>query len=267
MAKRKQKTEEELEQELLDRNIRDQEHAMGLGLIPLFPTRYFEVGERVTLGAHEEVYVREIHGDGLFYVCEAMGVKRGRETQPHDEMHVNSWVDLYKYDQNLPTQFTKEEKYYVRQLNSGIDSLLSMVYASHAGVDFDVEYQREHVWELEDKVALIDSIYNNVDIGKIVFVQLHEGTKGKYYQVLDGKQRMTALCEFYEDRFPYKGFYFSNLSWQDKHTFRNHPITYGFLENPDKRGIYETFVKLNTCGKPMDHKHIEKVQKLLDDLK
>ncbi len=267
MAKKKQKTEEELNQELLDRNIRDLEHAMELGLIPLNPTRHFEVGERVTLGAHEEVYVREIHADGLFYVCEAMGVKRTRGVPPQDEMHVNSWVDLYKYDQEHKTKFTKEEKYYVRQLNSGIDSLLSMVYASHAGVDFDVDYQREHVWDLEDKVALIDSIYNNVDIGKIIFVQLHEGTSGRYYQVLDGKQRLTALCEFYEDRFPYKGVYFSQLSHRDKHTFRGHGITYGFLENPDKRGIYETFVKLNTCGKPMDNKHIEKVRKLLKNLK
>ena len=141
-----------------------------------------------------------------------------------------------------------------------------MVYAAHAGMDFDVEYQREHVWEIEDKVALIDSIYNNIDIGKFVFIQLHESTDGKYYQVLDGKQRLTALCEFYEDRFPYKGVYYSQMCHRDKHTFRNHNITYGFLENPSKRAIYESFVKLNTCGKPMDHKHIDKVKELIKDL-
>jgi len=266
MIKKKQKSPEELEQELVDRYVNELERSLDLGIIPLNPTRTFDVGERVVLGALNEVYVREIHADGMFYVCEAVGVKRDRNKPPRNEIHVNAWQDLYKYGNNQPTQFTKEEKYRIRQLNSPIDSLLSMVYASHAGVDFDAEYQREHVWELEDKVALIDSIYNNVDIGKIVFVQLNEKTEGRYYQVLDGKQRLTALKEFFEDRFPYKGVYFSQLSHRDKHTFRNHGITYGYLENPDLRGIYESFIKLNTCGKPMDHKHIDKVRGLLNDL-
>jgi len=266
MAKKKKETPEELVHSNMLRNIKEEERAVELGLTPSNPTRFFEVGERVTLGAHEEVYIREIHADGMFYVCEAIGVKRDRYKPAVNEMHVNAWQDLYKYDQNQPTQFTKEEKYYIRQLNSPLDSLLSMVYAPHAGVDFEVEYQREHVWELEDKVSLIDSIYNNVDIGKIIFVQLRGDTEGRYFQVLDGKQRLTALCEFFEDRFPYKGVYYSQLSHRDKHTFRNHGITYGYLENPDQRGIYETFVKLNTCGKPMDNKHIEKVRGLLNDL-
>jgi len=38
------------------------------------------------------------------------------------------------------------------------------------------------------------------------------------------------------------------------------------LECPDKRGIYETFIKLNTCGKPMDQKYINNVQNLLNEL-
>lgn len=266
MGKTKEQINEERIQGNIRRNIEEQQRAVDLGLTPKNPTRFFEIGERVVLGALEEVYIREIHADGMFYVCEAIGVKRDRFSPPINEIHVNAWQDLYKYEDRLPTQFTKEDKYYIRQLNSPLSSLLHMVYASHAGVDFDVEYQREHVWDLEDKVALIDSIYNNVDIGKIVFVQLNEKTQGKYYQVLDGKQRLTALCEFFEDRFPYKGVYFSQLSFRDKHTFTDHNMTYGYLENPDQRGIYETFVKLNTCGKPMDKKHIEKVRALLNNL-
>jgi hypothetical protein len=141
------------------------------------------------------------------------------------------------------------------------------MYGTHAGVDFNVEYQRDHVWTLEDKRDLLESIFNNVDIGKFVFVQRDESHRGKYYEILDGKQRLTALREFYEDRFEYKGVVFSRLSAMDKHKILGHPITYGFLENPSERGIYTSFIKLNTCGKPMDHKHIDKVKKLLEDLK
>ena len=266
MAKNNKQDPEILKQDLVDSNVKDMFKVIERGLIPLNPTRSFEPGERIIFGAHDEVYVREVHSDGLFYICEGIGIKRGRNVPRANEFFVQPWYDIYKYNQERKTEFTKKEKYYIRQLNSGIESLLHLVYAPHAGVDFDVEYQREHVWELEDKVDLIDSIYNNVDIGKFVFVQNSIKTEGRYYQVLDGKQRLTALCEFYEDRFPYKGVYFSEMSRRDKHTFRDHGITYGYLENPDQRGIYESFIKLNTCGKPMDSSHINKVKELLTNL-
>lgn len=270
MAKRgkiEKKTPEELKQMNLESSLKEMRRAVELGIIPKNPTRYFNVGERVHLGAHEEVYVREIGENLLYYVLEAIGVRRVARSEGSNEYHVAAWMEIYPYDKSADTKFAREEKYRIRLLNSGVDSLLNMVYGSYAGVDFDAEYQREHVWTLEDKIALIDSIFNNIDIGKFVFVQLHESTLGKYYQVIDGKQRLTALCEFYEDRFQYKGYYFSQLSFHDRYKFLNHPIAYGFLENPDKRGIYETFIKMNTCGKPMDHKHIDKVKKMLEGLK
>jgi len=270
MAKRNKievRTPEEIRQSLLKSNLKEMRRSVDLGIIPKNPTRHFNVGDRVRLGALEEVYVREIGEGELYYVLEAVKVRRDPRSEGTDEYHVAAWMEIYPYDKSSDTKFRIEEKYRIRLLNSGIDSLLHMVYASHGGVDFDAEYQREHVWKLEDKIALVESIFNNIDIGKFVFVQLHESTMGKYYQILDGKQRLTALCEFYEDRFQYKGYYFSELSFYDRYKFLNHSISYGFLENPDARGIYETFIKMNTCGKPMDHKHIDKVKKLLEDLK
>ena len=91
--------------------------------------------------------------------------------------------------------------------------------------------------------------------------------KGKLYEILDGKQRLTTLVEFYEDRFKYRGFYFSELSFRDQHKFTGHSITYGYLENPSKEAIFETFIKLNTCGKPMASKHIDHVKELLTEIK
>jgi len=267
MAKRKVLSPEEHSKMLLESSIKDIKRSIELGITPSNPTRYFNIGDRVHLGAHEEVYVREIGEGGIYYILEAIGVKRDPRSEGHNEFHVAPWLELYPYGQSKDTNFAKEEEYRIRQYNSGIDSLLHMVYGGHAGVDFDAEYQREHVWTLEDKVALIESVFNNIEIGKFVFVQRHESTPDKYYQIVDGKQRLTALCEFYEDRFPYKGVYFSQLSFNDKYKFTGHSVAYGFLENPNTRAIYETFIKMNTCGKPMDHKHIDKVKKLLNDLK
>lgn len=267
MAKRRkiEITPEERAKLVLDSNIKDIEEKISYGQIPNNPTRFFSVKERVFWGAHKEVYIEEIRKDGLYYIIRCVNVQRNRETPPADELHAIAWHDIFKTDGHKPTTFKKEEQYRIIQSNSSIESLLHMVY--HSGVEFDVEYQREHVWELKDKVALIDSIFNNIDIGKFVFVQRPFSVRDKAYEIIDGKQRLSAICEFYEDRFMYNGFFFSELSFRDKNKFENHSVVYGTLTNPTKEQIYDAFIKLNTCGKPMEHKHIEKVQKLLEEEK
>lgn len=249
---------------LLDRDLKKIKENIAWNIIPKNPTRKFIVGEHVQWGAHKESYVIEIGDDNLYYLIVSKNIQRDRSRPPEDEYHYVEWFRLFKLNVVKPTTFRKEEKYQIRLLNAGVNSLLHMTY--HAGVDFDVDYQRDHVWGIDDKIALIDSIFNNIDIGKFVFIRRDFGVEDKLFEILDGKQRLTALKEFYEDRFKYNGFFFSELSNADKDKFENHGITYGYLENPDKRAIFESFIKLNTCGKPMNVKHIQKVKKLLNEL-
>ena len=252
--------------ELLERDLQDIKDSIKIGILPLNPTRKFVVDERIRFGGFKEVYIREIGEDNLYYMVEAIGVSRERDKPARNEFHWCGWYELFPMSQSVQTSFAIEDKYYLRLMNSSIESLLHLIYAPHAGVDFDVEYQREHVWTISDKVALIESIFNNIDIGKFVFSERPMGTKGKLLEVIDGKQRLSALKEFYEDRYQYCGYYFSQLSFADRHKITGHGITYGYLESPTRRAVYTTFIKLNTCGKPMDIKHINKVKKLLKEL-
>ena len=260
MAKKNKITPEEQANFLLKSSIKDIEERISFGQIS-DPTRFFSIGDRVHYGAHKEVYVEEIHRNGMYYTLRCKNVQRTREVKRQDELQIVAWHDTFLYNAHKQTSFKKEELYRITQSNSSIDSLLCMVYNS--GVDFDVEYQRDHVWEISDKENLIDSIFNNIDIGKFVFVQRSFSVNEKQYEIIDGKQRLTAICEFYEDRFQYKGYYFSELSFADKNKFEGHSISYGYLTEPTKTMIYDAFIKLNTCGKPMDIKHIKKVNKLL----
>lgn len=262
---KKVKTPEEHQKEMMVSELRDIRERLVFGILPKNPTRQFAVGELVQWGAMSETYIREVHEGGLYYTIESIGVKRDRDKPPQNEKRLAEWHEINKIGRRQDTDFYKKDDHDIRLLNSGIESLICMVY--HAGVDFDVDYQRDHVWAMADKVALIDSIYNHVDIGKFVFVQRNLGHNGKLYEIIDGKQRLTAICEFYEDRFPYKGKYFSQVSSDDRWKFLRHGITYGYLENPTRRAIFETFIKLNTTGRPMENKDIDKVKKLLNELK
>jgi len=268
MAREKKMNTEENEKRLCTVAISDCEEAIANGILTVPPKRRtYKVGQRIRWGNHRETYIREVYRDGMYYLAETIGVQRQKNGVIRNELHIHRWCDILPYNAHKDTTFAKEEKVYLRILNSPISSLINMVHANHAGVDMDVDYQREHVWTKADKIALIDSVFNNVEIGKFVFVQRNMRAAGKLYEILDGKQRLTAIIEFVEDRLKYRGFYFSELSFRDQHKFTETNISYGYLENPSKEAIFETFIKLNTCGKPMASKHINHVKHLLKEFK
>jgi hypothetical protein len=60
------------------------------------------------------------------------------------------------------------------------------------------DFQREFVWKLKQKSELIESILMGIPLPMIYFF---EGDSG-IIQVVDGKQRLTSLFEFLDDKFP-----------------------------------------------------------------
>lgn len=68
--------------------------------------------------------------------------------------------------------------------------------------DLKPDFQRDIVWNKEKQQKLIDSIMRGWHIPPIHLVEI----KGKnYYEVLDGKQRLFSILNFYNDEFPFKG--------------------------------------------------------------
>ena len=65
----------------------------------------------------------------------------------------------------------------------------------------DPEYQRRHRWSPERKSRLIESFLMNVPVPPVF---LYERDLARY-EVMDGRQRLTALSEFYGDKLELKG--------------------------------------------------------------
>src|SRR6266850_4344662 len=70
-------------------------------------------------------------------------------------------------------------------------------------IDMKPDYQREgRLWSRADKAFLIDSILNGYDIPKIYMADFTVGIvslnrKGLPYAIIDGKQRLEAIFEFF----------------------------------------------------------------------
>lgn len=72
----------------------------------------------------------------------------------------------------------------------------------------DPEYQRRHRWSVERKSRLIESFLMNVPVPPVF---LYERDLARF-EVMDGRQRLTALSEFYADQFALAGLqYWSDL--------------------------------------------------------
>lgn len=68
-------------------------------------------------------------------------------------------------------------------------------------------YQRKLVWSTEDKQRLVESIFSAFPIPLLLFADIKDGGE-KYFEIIDGMQRINALIYFIENRVSYQGKHF-----------------------------------------------------------
>jgi hypothetical protein len=141
-----------------------------------------------------------------------------------------------------------------------ISALLGRYY--HFGTDMNPDYQRDYVWSEEDKVALIDSIFHGIDIGKFAYAD-NPVSDHYLYEIIDGKQRLRTIIDFYENRFPYKGKYFNDLCYRDQNHFENYAVSVADVRNVDRNTVMKYFVAMNSQGRIMDSAHLDKVRAMI----
>lgn len=136
--------------------------------------------------------------------------------------------------------------------------------------DKETPYQRDLVWTLQEKQLLIESIYNDIDIGKFVirtrpFEYFYGKNKGSK-DIVDGKQRLHTLYEFVNDEFPdINGNYWSDFSKiAQRKFFRFGRLTYGQIgETATDEEVLKIFLNINFAGVQMSVEHINYVKSLL----
>lgn len=261
MAKKIKLTPEEELKQHIKHDMEDAEREMRYTGAPSYT---FKIGDKVRVGNLNNCVV-----DQVLYNGRAYGIKCTRRDNNYGNPIDREWYRVVSWVNVRPFNDTKESLAKNQDIrldirNYSIDNILNTYY--FFGINMDPEYQRGYTWNLEDKVALIDSIFNNIGIGKIVLVHKdfsYYSDIGYSYEVLDGKQRIKALTEFYENRFPYKGKYYNDLTVADQHLFKGFPLGTGIIEDADEKTILKYFLLLNTSGKSMDKEHLEKVKNKL----
>ena len=231
------------------------------------PSYFFKVGDKVRYGAMKECVVDEVLYNGKVYGLKCIATNNNYgHSYDYETYRVAMWTEVRPLESG-DTTFAENQDVKLYFNNSTIDSLIHKHY--HFGIDFNPDYQRGYVWEQEDKELLIDSVFKNIDIGKFVFIRLSDTewtNRNLGYEILDGKQRLSTLIEFYEDKITYKGKYFNELSWKDKNVFLDHMISVAEVKETDRKTVLKYFLMLNRTGKAMDESHLNEVEQMLKEL-
>lgn len=226
-------------------------------------SRKFSVGELVNFGSHPNAKIEAVYENNRVYKVRCWGTysEYGRQVE-RDVFHYVNWTQL------LPLSAFKDRSetvvnrdVHLNYSNMVVDSILSTYYN---GIDMNPEYQRDFVWSAEDKVALIDSIFNNRSIGSYILCFNGYG-KEVIYEVLDGKQRIQALVDFFEDKFRYKGKLYTEMSQTDRNWFENFEFPRAKVEKPTREQKIKIFIHVNTTGRHMEKEHLDKVKSMLKE--
>lgn len=149
--------------------------------------------------------------------------------------------------------------------------------------NFDAPYQRDYnVWDDDQKAFLIDSIMKNFPMPPIFLEQKIDERTGKTtYDVIDGKQRLTTIIDFVENKVKLPehfgqdiyGIELLNLKTfeeiremvdgndyvKDYLTgFWSYVISIEYIENPDYKVVDNIFDRLNRGGERLNEQELRK---------
>lgn len=138
-----------------------------------------------------------------------------------------------------------------------------------------VYYQRDFCWTIQQNQLLIESIFNQIPIGRFIFRkrswEYFEKYKddpirqGSHYEIVDGKQRLNAIKQFIENKYPTQdGYYYKDFSINAVRRFERYSnlVVAELYENTTDEEVKEIFLLTNFSGVQMSIEHLEFVKNI-----
>lgn len=122
-------------------------------------------------------------------------------------------------------------------------------------LELSPKYQRNSVWNVKAKSYLIDTIIQGLPIPPIFMRQrIDVTTKKTYREIIDGQQRLRAITEYIQNKFPiskthnelYGGLRYDDLDEEMQEQILEYDLFVEVISEKEDPVIYDMFARLNT---------------------
>ncbi|MDR2070359.1 MAG: DUF262 domain-containing protein [Treponema sp.] len=110
-------------------------------------------------------------------------------------------------------------------------------------LDIRPKYQREFVYNAEQRNAVIDTVRQNFPLNVMYWVKNSEDS----FEVLDGQQRTISICEYVNNNFSIENKYFHTLTHDEQEQILNYELMVYFCEGRDSEKL-KWFEIVNIAG-------------------
>ena len=134
------------------------------------------------------------------------------------------------------------------------------------GLQMNPDFQRGHVWTKEQESAYMEFILRGGNTARDFYFNQPgwmKDFKGDFVCV-DGLQRITAICNFLEDKVPvFGGYVASEIEGLDKRALR-YTLKIHINNLPTKNDVLRWYIEMNDGGTPHTKAEIERVKKMIE---
>lgn len=117
------------------------------------------------------------------------------------------------------------------------------VYGMSGKLNIRPKYQREFVYNSDQRDAVINSVMNGLPLNTMYWSDNEDGT----FEVMDGQQRTISICEFLRGGFSVKYRFFHNLDEEEKEKFLDYKLMVYVCKGTNKEKL-EWFKTINIAG-------------------
>ena len=133
-------------------------------------------------------------------------------------------------------------------------------------LDLDPEFQRGHVWTEEQQIAFVEFVLRG-GVGSLEIKFNHPGWQGDFkgtMQLVDGKQRLTAVLKFLNNEIKAFGTYYKDFTgWVPHHA----QLIFMVNDLKTEAEVLKWYLEINAGGTPHTKEELDKVRKMLKKAK
>lgn len=132
-------------------------------------------------------------------------------------------------------------------------------------LDINPDFQRGRVWDIEQKEKYMEYLLSEptTDAGRNIYFN-HPGWdngSGGQMVCVDGLQRITAITDFFDNKFKVFGYYYKEFEDKLPHSIK---ITIGVNNFQTRKEVLKWYLQINDGGTPHSQQEIQRVKELLD---